>query len=78
MAGNAAVHFVIEAAEPNGPLRVARTYFFSMPPPCLLWCVGRLVCELAAHSLILAYAIKFQSPLHPEHLGLRAVSVLAS
>ena len=27
-----AVHCVVQAAEPNGPVRVARTYFFSMSP----------------------------------------------
>jgi hypothetical protein len=27
--GKAASHFVVEASEPNGPIRVARTYFFS-------------------------------------------------
>ncbi len=27
--GKPATHFVVQAAEPNGPIRVARTYFFS-------------------------------------------------
>jgi hypothetical protein len=29
VAGKEAVHFTVEAAEPNGPIRVARTYFLS-------------------------------------------------
>lgn len=38
VAGNAAVHFIMEAAEPNGPLHIARTYFFSVALPICLVC----------------------------------------
>lgn len=30
--GAPALHFVVECAEPNGPVRLARTYFFSTSP----------------------------------------------
>lgn len=50
--GSPALHFVVECAQPNGPVRLARTYFFSMIPlsarPAPLAMLGlRLLLSLA-------------------------------